>query len=155
MLRLNELWDAMIERVETRRMMQILGGRGRVYGPTDEPRAQEGEPTEPWGRIVFLTRTTLWPQVDVPGEWQNVAWIVSVQFNRFRAKGYDVDVAVAAAHEEAYHRLDNFVPNPQPDRLVVAVPVWRHGSPPSSAVYDEGRKLYVSNAEYRTQVVPR
>jgi hypothetical protein len=155
MLRLDELWAAIQTRVNSRRMQEILGGRERVYRPTDDVKEIEAEPSEPWGRIIMLPASTLWPQTDEPGAWQNVAWLMSVQFNDFRASGYNVDIAVAAAHEEAFQRLDNFVPAPQPERVVVVVPVWREGSPPSSAVYDRERRLWMSNAQYRTQVIPR
>jgi hypothetical protein len=154
-LRLSEFWDAMQERLDTRRMREILGGRGRVYKMTDEVKDIEAEPTEPWGRILMMPRTTLWPQQDEPGDWKNVAWLMSVQFNAFRARGYDVDIPIAAAHEELRVLLDNWVPDPQPSSVLIAVPVWRTGTPPVHPVFDQGRNLWLSNAEYRTQVVPR
>lgn len=154
-LRVHDLWEALQERLATGRMAAILGGGGRVYTPKDhsgQENEREGALDEPWGRIVLLTRTTLWPQRDVPGEMKNVAFLVSVQFNDFRAPGYDVGLAVDAAHEEVYRLLDNYVPSLS--RATVAVPIWRYGKPPEHPVLDQPRKLWLSNAEYRTQVVP-
>lgn len=158
MLNLNEFWVAMKTRVDSPLMQEILGGRGRVYVPSDPPddvREVEGQPNEPWGRIIMMPRETLWPQTDVPGDWQNVPWLASVQFNDFRAKGYDVGVAVGAAHRELFNRLDGWVPDPQPTQVTILLPVWRNGSPPVFPRHDQGRRLWLSNAEYRTQAVSK
>lgn len=155
---LTGFWDAMRTRIETAEMQEMLGGAGRVYVPSDghdDILEVEGGPGEQWGRIIILPRETLWPQTDEPGAWQNVAFLPSVQFNDFRAPGYDVGLAIARVHQELYARLDNWVPDPQPDDIVVTVPVWRHGSPPVSPIFDQERNLWLSNAEYRCQAVSR
>jgi hypothetical protein len=137
-------------------MTGILGGADRVHTPNDQRNLRadrEARQNEPWGRIIFLSRITLWPQQDEPRSWKNVAWLVSVQFNDFRAPGYDVGIPVAAAHEEVYRQLDNYAPDVE--LVQVAMPIWRFSTPYPEPVYDEERKLWLNNAEYRTQVVPR
>lgn len=158
MLNLHEFWEALRARANTADMQTVLGGPQRVYMPSDGldaiPEA-EGRPDAPWGRILTLPRETLWPQRDVPGEWKNVAFILSVQFNDFRAPGYDVGIPVARAHELLYDQLNDWVPDPQPVHVLIAVPVWREGQPPVSPIFDQSRNLWLSNAQYRCQAVSR
>lgn len=151
-LRIDELFPAMAARIETVRLQTILGAAGRVYLADEDPPEQEEEPSLPWGRVVFLTRETLWPQRDVPGEAKNVAWLMSVQFNDFKAPGYRVGIGIGAAHEEIFARLDNFAPALPSAQIVV--PVWRYGAPPAAPFYDADRRLWITNAEYRAQVGP-
>jgi hypothetical protein len=155
-LRMAKFWDALVAQVETPRLQEILGGRGRVYSPFDGPREREGAQDMPWGRVRFIGRTNLWPQIDVPGDWKNVAFIASVQFNDFRADGYRVDIAVEAAHGELLDLMDGWAPSQADvDDLAIMVPVWRYSTPPVKAMYDSQRRLWVSNAQYRTQAIPR
>lgn len=158
MLILHEFWEAMRTRLDTATMQAILGGAGRVYVPSDgqdDIPAVEGDQDQPWGQIVMLPRETLWPQKDEPGTMQNVAWIASVRFNDYRASGYDVGISVGAAHAELFARLDNWVPDPQPTKVVIVVPVWRESSPSASPLFDQSRNLWLSNAQFRTQAVTR
>jgi hypothetical protein len=155
-LRMAQFWDAMVARVSTPRMEEILGGAGRIYNPMDQPPDREGPQDRPWGRIHFIPRVNLWPQIDIPGDWKNVAWLASVQFNDFRAAGYRVDIGIEAAHGELLDLLDNWAPTQaEIDDLMVTVPVWRYSTPPVKAVYDSQRRLWISNAEYRAQAIPR
>lgn len=149
-MRLAEFWAAIRDRIDTPTMQRSLGGRERIYRPTDRVPEQEAEPSAVWGRVVM--RPTLWPSLAEPGAPRNVSWLMMVQFNDFAAKGYDVDVAMQAVHEEIYLRLDNFVP--VGSRLIVWVPIWRFADPPAAAIYDGSRRLWISNAEYRSQVAP-
>jgi hypothetical protein len=155
-LRMAQFWDAMVARVDTARMQEILGGRGRVYGPFDRPRDREGSQDMPWGRVRFIGRQNLWPQIDVPGDWKNIAVIASVQFNDFRSDGYRVDIGIEAAHGEILDLLDGWAPSHDSvTDLSVMVPVWRYSTPPVQAIYDSQKRLYISNAEYRAQAIPR
>jgi hypothetical protein len=155
-LRMAQFWDALVARVSTPRMEEILGGPGRVYGPFDEPPDREARQDLPWGRVKMIGRVDLWPQVDVPGDWKNVAWMASVQFNDFRAAGYRVDISIEAAHGELIDLLDDWAPTQEEvTDLAVMVPVWRYSTPPVKAVYDSQRRLWISNAQYRAQVIPR
>lgn len=155
--RIDDLWrDLKARLLADAQLSAILGGDDRVYVPSDNPIddvEREGRLNEPWGRVRLMARSTLWPQIDVPGDWQNVAFLAAVQFNDFRASGYDVNVSVDAAHERVYRQLDNYAP--ALERITIVVPLWRYGSPPPSPVYDASRRLWLSNAEYRTQVVER
>lgn len=155
-MRITELWDAIKAQLDDDTLSAILGGDDRVYVPSDNPiddNAREGPPGEPWGRVIMLPRSTLWPSFDEPNDTRNLAWLISVQFNDFRASGYDVNVSVDAAHERVYRLLDGFAP--ELERLQVFVPLWRHGQPPPSPVYDAQRRLWLSNTEWRTEVAAR
>jgi hypothetical protein len=160
-LSLSALWRAVAGRLESPRMQLILGGRGRVYAPADDVPEREAEANTPWARVFILPGTSPWA-VERTSDYQPVAFLVSVQVNDFQARGYDPLLVADAAHAEALALLDAWPEgaawelaegDPPVPVLRVAMPVWRAGPPPAAPLYSEGRRLWVSSAEYRCEVV--
>lgn len=149
------LWDfyAKIKvRLNSVAMQTILGGAARVFLATDDYGTEIPENTQ-GGRVVIVPTQPMWDDSDRRHELKKESFLVRVDFNNFRAPGYNVARAIETAHAEALNLLDMYVPVPV-KHMLVAFPIYRHTRPQRMPLWDSERNVHFASAEYRFEAVP-
>lgn len=152
-VRIADLWPLLKARLDTPHMAAILGGRRadggpRVYHVLDNFSAAEGPESRPWGRVVLVPSDVPWERAtDAPA--RRVNFLVRAEFNDFRAKGYNVQVALEAAQQEAHSLLRLWVP--ELSQSTAAMPLYLYREPQASPLWDDGRGLYFTTSEWRME----
>lgn len=152
-IRLDAMWSAVKDRLNDSQIDAVLygtkeDGTSRVYRATEDFSAGEGDEGDVWGRIILIPAATLWEPVEAPGQTRKVNFLVRVEFNNYRAEGYDPTPDLEAAHEAVRDLLDGWTPtNLNGSRIVFNV--YRRTYPQAMPFFDEQRKLWWTSAEYR------
>jgi hypothetical protein len=137
-------------------MNAILRGGARVYVPGDSAPPTEGPENKDWGRIIVMPSVMAFRAEEEPHTQRPVGFLVKVEFNNYRAAGYDVNLPIYAAHAEAFDLLDNWAPG-----MLGVAPnqVWgsftyRRFPPDPTPLLDDLRSLWVASAEYVAVLAP-
>ena len=144
------LWDAVKARLGTAQMNNLLGGAGRIYHVTEDFAEAEDSELLPWGRVVLVPGTTLWPIVEFAGGTRQIQFMVRAEVNNFGQPGWSPLRMLEGVHDEAYGLLQWWVPEGVTDFQTV-VHVYRASPPQALPMWDEGRNLWMLSANYRTE----
>lgn len=151
-IRLQPFWEALKTQLATARMDSILGGAGRIYLATDDYGAPEAAEDQAWGRLVIIATQTLWPNLHGESYRWPVGWIVRAEVHDPGGR-YEPGVALEAAQDEVYKRIDQWIPAPFAAGMI-AEPIQRWQRHEPMARWDVVRGLWYNSAGYRTQAAP-
>lgn len=157
--RLHEYWPYLVERLGSDAdLLTILGGTiedPRVYHGPDDYGEPEDAPTVEWGRVIVKPTQTLWRLEERPYEFTPVNFLVVVECNDYRQRGYDVGVSLDAAHRRIYELLQWHVAGSALfEYMVQALPLYRYSAPQVQPQWDGDRGVWYKSAEYRTEAAP-
>lgn len=150
-LHYSEFWQAVKAQLNTALMQQILNG-GKVYLQGEDYSTPEGPEGSLWGRVVVVPAQTAWPNTEADmGPTREVPFLVRAEFSDFTRPGYDVQVSLDAAQDEAENQLIGWVPTGLP-RITVVVPIYLQNSREVYPFWDDDRGLHFNSAQFRTEV---
>lgn len=148
-----EIWETLKTRLNSARMQAVLQG-GKVYIEGQNYSAPEKSEALPWGRLVIVPSQTLWPDESGVGPTRSVPFLTRAEFNTIPDPGFNVQKSLDAIQDECAVLLEGYI-LPVMAYAQAATPVWLSRPPQPLPLWDDTRGLYLTSAEWRTEVASK
>lgn len=148
-VRLAPFWRQVQARLSTSAMLAELTG-GRVYRASEDYAAPEA-PRAPWGRLVLVPVTTLWPTGELDSAVRGINWLVRAELMPPSAPAYDPALVLEKVQQLTSEQLQGWLPPPQ-DGVLVRLAVYRARPPQPMPEWEPERALWWLSSEFRCEV---
>ena len=145
-----EIWDVILARLQSARMMTVLQG-GKVYKEGTDYSLPEGAETAVWGRLVIVPTQNLWPDAVGIGPTRTLPFLTRAEVHSNNDVGYNAQKTLDAIQDECVVQLEGFVV-PRQVYVMGATPLWLARPPQALPLWDDARGLYWTSAEWRCEV---
>jgi hypothetical protein len=148
--RLEEIWEQVKLRLDTARMQSFTRGAKRIYLESDDYAAPESGIDLAWGRAIIVPTQTAWPTTEAPGQMIPVAFLVRGEVNDFKDPGFHKGKVLSGIQDETYAQLYGWTPSSSQALVVLQIFLFRPPQP--LPLWEEGRGVWFTSAEYRCWV---
>lgn len=151
LVRVTSFYDQVKVLLDTSTLGDILGGLHRIYRADEDTTKPEVAGNSPWGRIVLVPTQNLWgDDTSQQTLYRKLSFLVRAELNRYVSPGYDSSYILEAVQKVCYDQLEQaqFTTTD----LLVTLPVYLFRPPQALPMWDDGRQLWFTSAEYRGEV---
>lgn len=149
-LRLATFWNTLKSRLSTQEILNILNG-GKVYKATDDFSHDEREDNQPWGRLVIVPATTLWPTSDVSAGYRGFNFLIRAEMRVPNSTANDPLQPLEGLQSRVYELLEGWMPTPAQVGVVLRQAVTRYGPTEPMPDWDDERDMWLVRSEWRCE----
>jgi hypothetical protein len=153
-IRVSTFWPALLARLRVSALTGILNSAlasAGVYLATDDFSRDERSDGAPWGRVIVIPTTALWPVTDVDPGWHGFGWLVRGEMRIPNPTSDPPGDALGRLQQLTHDRLLNWLPTVGESGLVFRVPPYLYRYADALPDWDDQRKMWLLNSEWRAE----
>lgn len=146
--RLRLFWVTLESRLSTTEILNILNG-GEVYRATDDFSQDERTDAQPWGRLIIIPSTTLWPSSDVSGGYRDFNFSIRAEMRVPDPTHNDPLQPLEGLQSRVFELLEGWLPTPAQVGVVLRQAVTRYSPTEAMPDWDAERSMWLLTSEWR------
>lgn len=151
LIRTWELWPAIKAKLnQNAHLLQLLQG-GKVYMQGDLYTALPSKAPLPYCDLVVTPALNMWPDAMGPHQIRRFVCIIRVECHPNNEASFNPAQLLDGIHAEVVNQLDGYI-IPRQQFVMGATAMWMSRPPQASPLWDEGRGLFFTSAEWRCEL---